>query len=663
MLRLLIFFAILLVACGLAAAQPRTVIEWKFDKDGDTKGWVAANHVKPLTAAGGVLRVSVIDWDPFLFSPEFSIPATPSQEVQVAMKTKARGGGEVFWTNTLKSEYSGFSPGKETPFNIEPSADFKVYTIRPFWQAEQKIIKLRLDLAAMTKGNTSDEYEIAWIRVVDQGEAAAPVTDPSWDFTKGAPGWTMGGTMVAPPLKVDAGTHGVFSARMSVTGGKVATIGLAAAETNGVSEATMPIIADGKMHEYNFPVHSATSAGKTFIYLTFRPTDDDKATAKIEWLKLAQDPQGPAELEVTYLGLDEALPRAGRPCTIRARIGNRGGDNATDVQATLTLPAGVSFAPGEQAVKAIPTVEFGFPESAEWRVVAAQPTEAKFTVRVGQAENGRVGQASRLPGAITAEATETILPSLNLPTASYVPEPKPVLSDYEIGALYFPGWSTARAWDPIRRVAPIRKPVLGWYDETKTDCVDWQIKWAAEHGIKFFMVDWYWSAGGRSLEHWVQAYQKAKYPKMTLLEAEPRVEIMDNLDTAYQRAKELFKKYPALKGILGTSSLSAPGTARAIEELGLKGKAFVTSVGLPNENKPYLKSGTLQAVMLWDSAEAGYAMLAAAVAVLKGDKVANGINLKAKGWESMTFAPDSTKVLLGKSWISITKANVDSFGF
>ena len=159
------------------------------------------------------------------------------------------------------------------------------------------------------------------------------------------------------------------------------------------------------------------------------------------------------------------------------------------------------------------------------------------------------------------------------------------------------------------------------------------------------------------------AYQKAKYPKMTLLEAEPRVEIMDNLDTAYQRAKELFKKYPALKGILGTSSLSAPGTARAIEELGLKGKAFVTSVGLPNENKPYLKSGTLQAVMLWDSAEAGYAMLAAATAVLKGNTVGNGINLKAKGWESMTFAPDSTKVLLGKSWISITKANVDSFGF
>ena len=53
--------------------------------------------------------------------------------------------------------------------------------------------------------------------------------------------------------------------------------------------------------------------------------------------------------------------------------------------------------------------------------------------------------------------------------------------------------------------------------------------------------------------------RKTHYPNMTLLEAEPRVEIMDNLDTAYQRAKELFKKYPNLKGVFGTSSLFHPG--------------------------------------------------------------------------------------------------------
>ncbi|MGO9411330.1 MAG: autoinducer 2 ABC transporter substrate-binding protein [Spirochaetia bacterium] len=159
------------------------------------------------------------------------------------------------------------------------------------------------------------------------------------------------------------------------------------------------------------------------------------------------------------------------------------------------------------------------------------------------------------------------------------------------------------------------------------------------------------------------AYQKAHYPNMTLLAAEPRVEIMDNLDTAYQRAKELFKKYPNLKGIFGTSSLSVPGTARAIEELGLQGRAFVTAVGLPNECAPFIKDGTVDGVLLWDPKDAGYAQLAMAVAVLKGEKVANGINLKAPGWTNMKFKPGSTTILQGQGWITINKANVDTFGF
>ena len=89
----------------------------------------------------------------------------------------------------------------------------------------------------------------------------------------------------------------------------------------------------------------------------------------------------------------------------------------------------------------------------------------------------------------------------------------------------------------------------------------------------------------------------------------------------------------------------------------------MTSVGLPNENKVSLKNGTVDAVLLWDPKDAGYAQLAMAAAVLRGEKIANGLDLKAPGWTSMQFAPGSTKVLQGKGWITITKDNVDSFGF
>lgn len=159
------------------------------------------------------------------------------------------------------------------------------------------------------------------------------------------------------------------------------------------------------------------------------------------------------------------------------------------------------------------------------------------------------------------------------------------------------------------------------------------------------------------------AYATAKYPEMKLLDAEPRVEIMDNLDTAYDRAKELFKKYPDLRGIMGTSSLSAPGVSRAIEELGLQGRAFVSSAGLPNENKSFLKDGTLQSVVLWDPKDAGYALCALAAKVLRGEKIGNGLDLGLKGYENLQFAPGSSKVLVGAGWITINKDNVDSFGF
>ncbi len=165
-----------------------------------------------------------------------------------------------------------------------------------------------------------------------------------------------------------------------------------------------------------------------------------------------------------------------------------------------------------------------------------------------------------------------------------------------------------------------------------------------------------WADGG-------VAHQKATYPDMQLLAEEPRVESQDNGEVAYQKAKELFKKYPNLKGIMGTSSFDAPGVARAIEELGLKGKVFTAGTGLPAANKQILESGAVSALTLWDPADSGYALCSLAEKVLNGDKIEAPVNLGVKGYETMTFAEGSTKVLEGSGWIVITKDNVDSFGF
>lgn len=165
-----------------------------------------------------------------------------------------------------------------------------------------------------------------------------------------------------------------------------------------------------------------------------------------------------------------------------------------------------------------------------------------------------------------------------------------------------------------------------------------------------------WADGG--VKH-----QEATYPNMTLLADEPRVESEDNGDVAYNTAKELFKKYPDLKGIMGTSSFDAPGIARAIEELGLNGKVFTAGTGMPADNAALLKSGAVQSLTLWDPALAGKAMCALALKMLRGETIENNLDLGVDGYGDLTFAEGSDKVFEGQGWIVINAENVDSFGF
>lgn len=165
-----------------------------------------------------------------------------------------------------------------------------------------------------------------------------------------------------------------------------------------------------------------------------------------------------------------------------------------------------------------------------------------------------------------------------------------------------------------------------------------------------------WADGG-------VAHQKSAYPNMTLLAAEPRVESEDNGDVAYQKAKELLKKYPDLRGIMGTSSFDSPGVARAIEELGLKGKVFTAGTGLPNANAEILEKGLVDALTLWDPALAGKAMVALAVKVLNDEPIEDGLNLGVEGYENLKFKQGSKTVLEGQGWVVITKDNYKDFGF
>ena len=114
------------------------------------------------------------------------------------------------------------------------------------------------------------------------------------------------------------------------------------------------------------------------------------------------------------------------------------------------------------------------------------------------------GKPRRLITALERTIADFVLPPR-------VPTPQPVKGAVEVHAFYYPGTEQRWEWDLLERTRPHLKPLLGWYDETDPEVVDWQIKWAVEHGISAFCVDWYWNRGERRLEHWVRAYDRAKH--------------------------------------------------------------------------------------------------------------------------------------------------------
>lgn len=157
--------------------------------------------------------------------------------------------------------------------------------------------------------------------------------------------------------------------------------------------------------------------------------------------------------------------------------------------------------------------------------------------------------------------------------------------------------------------------------------------------------------------------QKAQYKDLTLLEALPRVESENNSEKAYQVAKEIIKAHPEVTGFVGTSSMDTPGIARAIDESGLKGKAFVVGTGMPNECRELLKGGSLSYITLWDPAEAGYAMCVMARQVLEGKILGEGADLGLDSYKALKVDPNNPKVLMGSGWIHINAENVDDYDF
>jgi simple sugar transport system substrate-binding protein len=165
----------------------------------------------------------------------------------------------------------------------------------------------------------------------------------------------------------------------------------------------------------------------------------------------------------------------------------------------------------------------------------------------------------------------------------------------------------------------------------------------------------------KSHNQWVDgAYerQQEKYPKM--VQAVPRIESHELIDTSYQKTKEILKVHPDIRGFQGSSAADVCGIGLAIEEYGLEDQTVVLGTSFVSLAGKYLETGAVDMISFWDPADAGYIMCKVATMLLDGQEVKEGMDLGLDGYRNVTI---DGKVISGNAWHDVTVDNMAGWDF
>jgi ABC-type sugar transport system substrate-binding protein len=236
--------------------------------------------------------------------------------------------------------------------------------------------------------------------------------------------------------------------------------------------------------------------------------------------------------------------------------------------------------------------------------------------------------------------------------------------------------------DPVA-IAPVLKKALAagihvvGYDANSTpDAREWFVNQAEFNGIGKALVDQMAEEIGDdgafaivtstfttpNQARWIaemQAYQEACHPNMKWLET---VEAQEDNILSFNQASTLINKHgEELKGIFGMTSVATPASAEAVTQADQCGKVAVVGLATPNAMKPYVQSGCVKSVVLWNPVDLGYAAAHVLRAVADG-KLQPGATEVEAGKLGKLKVVNGSEVLLGPPFV-YGKDNIDQFDF
>ncbi len=193
-------------------------------------------------------------------------------------------------------------------------------------------------------------------------------------------------------------------------------------------------------------------------------------------------------------------------------------------------------------------------------------------------------------------------------------------------------------------------------NENLANCMGGEGKWTVFVGSLGSKTHNQWADGGI-------ANAADNYPNMELVDA--KQETFDDADQAYEKAKEILRKYPDIKGFQGSASTDVIGIGRAIEEAGLNDSVCVFGAGLPGSSVEAIESGAIDGVGFWDPADAGKVMNIVAAMVLNGEEIVDGMDLGVPGYENIMLVDGAGagKIIFGSAMVFVNRDNMADYLF
>jgi rhamnose transport system permease protein len=225
----------------------------------------------------------------------------------------------------------------------------------------------------------------------------------------------------------------------------------------------------------------------------------------------------------------------------------------------------------------------------------------------------------------------------------------------------------------LRKARQRRIKVITWDADADPDARDFFVNQATPEGIAQVLIDnavrivgpkgkfaiITASLTAANMITWqkaIEAYRAQHYPGLTMAALRPCDDLQKK---AFDETTAILSADTDVKLIMAICTPAVPGAAEAVKQAG-RDDVKVIGLGLPNDNRRYIKEGITDCIVLWKTGDLGYLTVVAARALADGSLKPGDPQFSDGRLGTLRIEGDN--ILLGKPF-TFNKENIDQFDF